>query len=48
MGGVNLDEFEVLLDTEKISVERFVRFKINSKADADDILQEVYMTAYVL
>ena len=46
MGGVNVDEFEVLLDTEKISVERFVRFKINSKADADDILQEVYMTAY--
>lgn len=41
-----MDEFEVLLDTEKISVERFVRFKINSKADADDILQEVYMTAY--
>lgn len=41
-----MDEFEVLLDAEKISVERFVRFKINSKADADDILQEVYMTAY--
>lgn len=38
MGGVNVDEFEVLLDAEKISVERFVRFKINSKADADDIL----------
>ena len=46
MGGVNVDEFEVLLDAEKISVERFVRFKINSKADADDILQEVYLTAY--
>ncbi len=41
-----MDEFEVLLDAEKISVERFVRFKINSKADADDILQEVYLTAY--
>ena len=38
MGGVNVDEFEALLDAEKISVERFVRFKINSKADADDIL----------
>lgn len=46
MGGVNVDEFEVLLDAEKISVERFVRFKINSKADADDILQEIYLTAY--
>ena len=41
-----MDEFEALLDAEKISVERFVRFKINSKADADDILQEVYLTAY--
>ena len=41
-----MDEFEVLLDAEKISVERFVRFKINSKEDADDILQEVYLTAY--
>ena len=41
-----MDEFEALLDAEKISVERFVRFKINSKADADDILQEVYITAY--
>ena len=46
MGGVNVDEFEVLLDAEKISVERFVRFRINSKVDADDILQEVYLTAY--
>lgn len=46
MGGVNVDGFEVLLEAEKISVERFVRFKINSKTDADDILQEVYMTAY--
>ena len=46
MGGVNMDEFELLLEKEKISVERFVRFKINTKADADDVLQEVYLTAY--
>ena len=41
-----MDEFELLLEKEKISVERFVRFKINTKADADDVLQEVYLTAY--
>ena len=41
-----MDEFEVLLEAEKISIERFVRFKISSKADADDVLQEVYLTAY--
>ena len=41
-----MDEFEVWLEKEKISVERFVRFKLNSKADADDVLQEVYLCAY--
>ena len=39
-------EFESLLEAERIAVERFVRFKINSKADADDILQEIFFTAY--
>jgi len=41
-----MDDFENLLDTERISVERFVRFRISSKADADDVLQEVYLSAY--
>ena len=41
-----MDEFEFLIEKERISVERFVRFRINTKADADDILQEVYLTAY--
>lgn len=41
-----MDDFEKMLDTERLSVERFVRFRLNSKADADDILQEVYFTAY--
>ena len=41
-----MDEFEKLIEKEKISVERFVRFKIGSKADADDIIQEVFLTAY--
>lgn len=41
-----MDTFEKLLDTERVSVERFVRFRIRSKADADDVLQEVFLTAY--
>ena len=41
-----MDEFEKLLEAERVSVERFVRFRLNSKADADDVLQEVFLTAY--
>ena len=41
-----MDEFETLLDAQRGAVERFVRFRLNSKADADDVLQEVYLTAY--
>ncbi len=41
-----MEEFELLLAKEQTSVERFVRFRINSKADADDVLQEIYITAY--
>ena len=41
-----MDQFEKLLETAWLSVERFVRFRIPSKADADDLLQEVYLTAY--
>ena len=41
-----MDTFEKLLDAERVSVERFVRFRIRSKADADDVLQEVFLTAY--
>ncbi len=41
-----MDTFEDLLQTVQGSVERFVRFRISSKADADDILQETYLTAY--
>lgn len=41
-----MDDFEKLLDAERISVERFVRFRLSSKADADDVPQEVYLTAY--
>ncbi|MDF2544957.1 MAG: polymerase ECF-type sigma factor variant [Herbinix sp.] len=41
-----MDDFERLLTIQRVYVERFVRFKLNSKADADDVLQEVYLTAY--
>lgn len=41
-----MDTFKNLLETEKVSVERFVRFRISAKADADDVLQEVFLTAY--
>ena len=40
-----MDEFEKLLEVERVSVERFVRFRLNSKADADDVLQEVFLAA---
>ena len=40
-----MEEFEKLLEAERVSVERFVRFRLNSKADADDVLQEVFLAA---
>jgi len=41
-----VDQFNLLLEAERVSIERFVRFRITSKTDADDVLQEVYLTAY--
>ena len=41
-----MDDFENLLEAERISVERFVRFRISSKADADDVLQDIFLTTY--
>ncbi|MBD5466776.1 MAG: RNA polymerase sigma factor [Lachnospiraceae bacterium] len=41
-----MDDFEIMLAAVRVSVERFVRFRLNAKADADDVLQEVYLTAY--
>lgn len=43
--GDDVDEFEKLLEAERISVERFVRFRIYSKYDADDLMQEIFLTA---
>lgn len=38
--------FETLLEAERVAVERFVRFRIGTEADAEDVLQEVYLAAY--
>ncbi len=38
-----MDEFEGLLSAERISVERFVRFRIGSKADADDVCRRFFL-----
>jgi len=40
-----VDEFENLLKSEWASVERFVKFRMRSCADAEDVLQEVFLTA---
>ncbi|MGI6705817.1 MAG: RNA polymerase sigma factor [Clostridia bacterium] len=39
-------EFEALLNTCKNALERFVFYKMNQKPDGEDILQEVYLTAF--
>ncbi len=41
-----MDEFEELLRREKNAVERFVRYRVPEKADAEDILQETYLAAF--
>ncbi|HIW74061.1 MAG TPA: RNA polymerase sigma factor [Firmicutes bacterium] len=41
----NREDFEELLRENRCSVERFVKFRLPSMADAEDVLQEVYLTA---
>ena len=41
-----MDEFEKMLSDVSSGVERFVRYRLPSQADADDVLQEVYLSAY--
>ena len=38
--------FERLLAEHRTAAERYVRFRLSSRSDADDVLQEVYLTAY--
>ena len=39
-------DFEQLLAEHRTSAERYVRFRLSSRSDADDVLQEVFLTAY--
>lgn len=41
-----MDGFEHLLEENRSFVERFVKFRVSSLADAEDILQEVYTAAF--
>ena len=41
-----MDKFEKLLSEVSSGVERFVRYRLPSQTDADDVLQEVYLSAY--
>ena len=41
-----MDEFEKMLRDVSSGVERFVRYRLPSQTDADDVLQEVYLSAY--
>ena len=41
-----MGEFEVLLSAARTALERFVRSRVSSRADAEDILQETYLAAY--
>ena len=41
-----MDEFEALLKENRGAAERYVRYRISSAADADDILQETCVTAF--
>ena len=45
-GGEDMDEFEKLLAEVSSGMERFVRYRLPSQTDADDVLQEVYLSAY--
>lgn len=41
-----MDEFEYLLEAERASVERLVRFRISNQTDAEDVIQEIYLAAF--
>ena len=42
-----METFEALLGAHRLAVERFVKFHVGSEADAEDILQETYLAAYL-
>lgn len=45
VGGDNVNEFEQLLQENIVSLTRYVKYKVNDKHDAEDIIQEVCLAA---
>ena len=43
---MRMNDFETLLASCRTAVERWVRSRVNSSADAEDILQETYLAAF--
>ena len=41
-----MDEFSSLLERYRRPIERYVRFRLASACDADDVLQDIFLTAY--
>lgn len=41
-----MDGFENQLYRHRDAIERYVKFRVSVKSDAEDILQDIYMTAY--
>lgn len=41
-----MDDFEKLLEPERIPLERYVKYRISSKSDAEDVIQEVLLAAF--
>ena len=41
-----MDDFEKLLESNRIPLERYVKYRIGSKNDADDVIQEVLLAAF--
>ncbi len=46
LGCENMEDFEELLRVHRAAIERSVKFRIPNLADAEDVLQEVYLTGY--
>ena len=42
-----MNEFEKLLQENMVSLQRYVKFKVNNQQDAEDIIQDVCLTAAI-
>ena len=41
-----MEAFETMLEKERVSVERYVRFRVSDQTEAEDLLQDIYLTAF--